>query len=597
MSIPKDWIELLLSKIDLVELISTHIPLKKKSSDNYFACCPFHQEKSASFSVSLPKQFYYCFGCGEHGNAIDFLMQYCRLSFLESLEQLAHLAGMSIPQSPETSHSLQTSSLYALNAEAAAFYYKNMRHSERAIQYLKERGIDGHTAQQFQLGYAPSGWAHLFDHFGSQPEKKEHLLQLGLIIKNEGGRIYDRFRDRIIFPIHDYRGRIVGFGGRIIDQGEPKYLNSPDSSLFQKGHELYGLYQALSRQRKLERIIVVEGYMDVIALYKRGIQYAVATLGTATTPHHLKQLLRFTSEIVFCFDGDEAGKKAAWRALQTIFPSMQDHLQIRFLFLADGEDPDSLIQKKGVNAFQNVLENSLSLSDFFFQTILKESDLSTLEGRARFVSLGLTHLKTLPAGLILQNLMTDELAKRGRMARAALKMPAPKPQTEQTAQPEPQISLPPSLRLAIALLLQNPKLIRHVTSSLPQLQIQGLSFFKHLIELIQASPHITTGAIKEHFRGQKEEPLTTKLAHWEHLVPEKGLKEAFLSAVHHLYILEYESVINNLLTKAASEGLSEEEKQILAHYIAKKKSRGQDTLANDTLKLDDKIGRFQKEVL
>src|SRR3990167_4049159 len=346
-TIPREFIDLLLAKIDLVDLINAQIPLRKKSGNNYFACCPFHNEKSASFSVSQPKQFYYCFGCGAHGNAIDFMMQHDHLNFPEAIEALAKYAGMDVPHTHESikkNHSVST--LHELMQTITTYYYDHMRQSTRAISYLKKRGISGAIAQQFMIGYAPDSWSHVLDQFGKTDADKKHLLDAGLIIKREEAhQYYDRFRDRIMFPIHDHRGRIIGFGGRIIDEGEPKYLNSPETILFQKGHELYGLYHAIKANRTLNHILIVEGYMDVVALFQHNITYAVATLGTATTEHHLQRLFRYTSEIIFCFDGDAAGKHAAWRAVQVLLPIMQDHLQIRFLFLPDGEDPDSFIRK------------------------------------------------------------------------------------------------------------------------------------------------------------------------------------------------------------------------------------------------------------
>ena len=398
--IPREFIDLLLERIDIVDFINLQIPLRKKSGSNYFARCPFHQEKSASFSVSQPKQFYYCFGCGARGNAIDFLMNHDHMTFPEAIEALARHAGMEIPRS--ASHVKKDDSIPALQdfmTAATEFYYEQMSKSPRAIDYLKNRGISGKIAKQFQLGYVPNGWSNALDHFGKTDADKKKMLDTGLIIKKDGGGYYDRFRDRVMFPIHDYRGRVIGFGGRILDQGEPKYLNSPETPLFQKGHELYGLYQTLKANRQLERVMIVEGYMDVIALFQHEVTYAVATLGTATSAHHLQRLFRYTNEIVFCFDGDEAGRTAAWRALQVIFPVMHDKLQVRFLFLPDSEDPDSLIRKEGKDCFENRIAAGMSLSDFFFQTVSKQADMNSMEGRARFAALALNHIKELPASI------------------------------------------------------------------------------------------------------------------------------------------------------------------------------------------------------
>lgn len=300
--IPREFIQLLLSRVDIVDLIDGRVPLRKKSANNYFACCPFHTEKSASFSVSQPKQFYYCFGCGAHGNAIDFLMNYDRLTFPEAVESLAKVVGIEVPREHAVApkSAVVNTDNYALLHTIAKHYQNQLREADNAIDYLKQRGISGVMAKEFGIGYAPPGWENVLQTFGTTPALKQHLFETGMLIKKEEGGYYDRFRERIMFPIFNRRGQVIGFGGRVLDKGEPKYLNSPETPLFQKGHELYGLYQALQAQRNLPRILIVEGYMDVIALFQHGITYAVATLGTATTVHHLQRLLRYTSDIIFC---------------------------------------------------------------------------------------------------------------------------------------------------------------------------------------------------------------------------------------------------------------------------------------------------------
>ena len=580
MNIPREFIDLVLAKIDIVDLINTQIPLRKKSGSNYFARCPFHNEKSASFSVSQPKQFYHCFGCGAHGNAIDFMMQHERLSFPEAVEALARQTGMEVQHSPaavKKNDSLPA--LYDLLSEAADYYYEHMRSSQHAITYLKKRGISGKIAKQFKIGYAPTGWSHALDHFGKSDVDKKKLLDAGLVIKKDDGGYYDRFRDRIMFPIQDYRGRMIGFGGRIIDQGEPKYLNSPETPVFQKGHELYGLYQALQVNRKLDKVLVVEGYMDVVALFQHEITYAVAALGTATTSHHLHRLVRYTSEIVFCFDGDEAGRTAAWRALQVLFPLMQDGLQIRFLFLPDGEDPDSLVRKEGKPAFEKRLASSLSLSAFFFQTLSKQSDLSTIEGRARFTAQALNYIKQVPSE-ILPEILLEELAKRARIDVTELKQqvkkaePAtPKVITFPESQPDlVKPKLKPAMQTALGLLVQNPGLAKLITEPLPENQLLGHTFLIRLLELIQQNPNMNTASIVEYWRDQKEERFIANLACWEHAIPESGLANEFLGTLRQLNLLGIDEEINRLLSKASQEGLSEEEKQELSSWIVKKKS-------------------------
>ncbi len=576
MNIPREFIDLLLAKIDIVDFINQQLPLRKKSGSNYFARCPFHNEKSASFSVSQPKQFYYCFGCGAHGNAIDFVMQQDRLNFPEAVETLARHAGMEVPKTAlavKKEESLHD--LFDLMTQVAACYYEHMRKSTRAINYLKNRGISGGIAKQFTLGYAPSAWSTILDQFGRTEATQKKLLDTGLIIKKTEAGYYDRFRDRIMFPIYDYRGRIIGFGGRIIDQGEPKYLNSPETVLFQKGHELYGLYQALKANRKLERVLIVEGYMDVIALFQQGITYAVATLGTATSAHHIERLVRYTNDIIFCFDGDQAGRTAAWRALQVTLPLMQDDLQIRFLFLPDGEDPDSLVRKEGQQNFEHRLINAMPLSDFFLQTLSQQCDMNTLEGRARFAASALGFIKQLPTG-IFQGMLVQALAQHARMSVNELKqqlgMPITDNQAPVTTNVEPsKTKMPTPMKLALGLLVQQPQLALLIEEPLPPLNLPGEVILKQLIELIKNSPDLTTGSLLEHWRGNADEGLIAKLALWEHNVPQMGTQNEFLGAIHQLRALTYEQEIERLLAKGARAGLTDDEKLELTLWIGKKK--------------------------
>lgn len=569
MSIPREFIELLLAKIDIVELIRGQLPLQKKSGSNYFARCPFHNEKSASFSVSHPKQFYYCFGCGAHGNAIDFIMQHDRLSFPEAIEMLARQAGMEVPHdgtAPKKDSSLPA--LYDLMTQACSYYYDQMRKTPRAIEYLKKRGISGEIARDFSLGYAPNGWHTLIDALGKSDTDKKKLLDVGLTIRKDEGGYYDRFRDRIMFPIHDYRGRIIGFGGRILDQGEPKYLNSPETPLFQKGHEVYGLHQALKANRKLNRVIIVEGYMDVIALFQHGITYAVATLGTATTSHHLTRLSRYTTEIIFCFDGDQAGRTAAWRAAEVMLPMMNDNLQVRFLFLPDGDDPDSLVRKEGKNTFEQRIATAMSLSDFFFQTMSRQCDLGTMEGRAQFAAAALEYINRIPAG-IYQKIMLDELSKRARVEINAANQEV---KSAEAVSSPVKINLPQPMFVVLGLLVQYPALALELAEPLPDLQLPGSGLLGRLLEMIKLKPHINTGGIIEYWRGQKEETIIAKLTQWDHSIPDAGIKNEFIGAFRQIKTLVMDQEINRLLAKAAQDGLSEDEKRDLTHWISKKKT-------------------------
>lgn len=396
--IPSDFIDALLTRIDIVHLINSRVPLRKAGRE-YQACCPFHDEKTPSFTVSPQKQFYHCFGCGAHGSAIGFLMEYERQDFREAVEELAQQAGMQLPTDGEAVHTgPDPRPLYDLLDQVATLYRRQLRQhpqAPRAVDYLKERGLTGEIAAGFGLGFAPPGWDFLLGTLGADAQVRERLLRSGLLIEQDG-RCYDRFRDRIMFPIRDRRGRVIGFGGRVLGEGQPKYLNSPETPVFHKGRELYGFYEARQANRTLERLLVVEGYLDVIALAQFGITYAVATLGTATSAEHLRQLLRGAPELVFCFDGDRAGRDAAWKALETALPLATGRQQIGFLFLPEGEDPDTLIRRAGRDGFEQHLRTAAPLSDALFDRLAEQVDMSSLDGRARLATLAKPLLDKVP---------------------------------------------------------------------------------------------------------------------------------------------------------------------------------------------------------
>ncbi len=564
--IPREFIQLLLSRTELVDLIDSRVPLRKKSSNNYFACCPFHTEKSASFSVSQNKQFYYCFGCGAHGNALDFLMQYDRLEFPEAVETLARQLGLEIPREARSIERPAVSqNLYELLENAAKFYQSQLKQSPHAIDYLKQRGLSGEIAKEFGIGFAPPGWDHLLQYFGKTPQLKQQLLDAGMLIKKEEGGYYDRFRERVMFPIRDRRGRVIGFGGRILDKGEPKYLNSPETPIFQKGHELYGLFHAQQANRELPRVLIVEGYMDVIALFQHGITYAVATLGTATTATHLQRLFRHTTEIVFCFDGDLAGRTAAWRALLVTLPLVQDEIPIRFMFLPDGEDPDSLIRKEGQSGFEQRIQNATMLSDFFFQTLAAQSDLTSPDGRVRFSKLAMEHLDQLPPTHFKQ-MMLEKLEGRVRFQ---VKPSKTKPTTFVHSN-LPNIRPTSPLRLAITLLVQHPSLAHAIDYPLPPLELNGYDLLQEIIHHIKQQPELKTGALLEHWREKAEINSLAKLAQIEHMIPEAGIQNEFLGAMKKLSQLSHQQVIKKLLAKANHTGLSQREKQELEELIKAK---------------------------
>ena len=384
--IPDSFKQDLLNRVDIVDVVSRYVQLKKGGA-NYLGLCPFHGEKSPSFTVSPAKQFYHCFGCGAHGNVIGFQMEYGGMGYIDAVKELAASAGMQVPEKPRTSEEMarqqRDTDLYGVLEKAMAFYRGELKNSPAAIDYLKARGLTGEIAARFRMGYAPAEWQSLKQAFAQYDDKS--LVECGLVIENEGKR-YDRFRDRVMFPIHNARGLVIGFGGRVLGQGEPKYLNSPETPLFEKGRELYGLLQARDAIRTAGRVLVVEGYMDVVALAQYGVGYAVATLGTATTPVHVGKLLKLADEIVFSFDGDAAGRKAAWRALEVSLPLAADHKPMRFLFLPEGEDPDSYIRRHGKEAFETRVREAPTLSGFLLSELRARSELATPEGRSRFLA-------------------------------------------------------------------------------------------------------------------------------------------------------------------------------------------------------------------
>jgi DNA primase len=465
--IPDSFKQDLLNRVDVVDVVQRYVQLRKAGA-NYVGLCPFHNEKTPSFSVSPTKQFYHCFGCGAHGNAIGFLMAYASMGYVEAVTELASQVGLQVPESrartpEEAARKEREPDLYALMEKAMTFYRGELKKSPRAIDYLKGRGLTGEIAARYRIGYAPDDWQALQAVFPNYEDKA--LAEVGLIVQNEEGKRYDRFRDRIMFPILNARGAVIGFGGRILDKGEPKYLNSPETSLFEKGRELYGVPQARDAIRTASRVLVVEGYMDVVALAQFGVGYAVATLGTATTPVHVSKLLRLADELVFCFDGDAAGRKAAWRALEVSLPLAPDHKPVRFLFLPESEDPDTYIRKHGAAAFEARVREAETLSQFLLSQLRSEVDLDTAEGRARLISLSKSHIQKITApALRLQ--LTNEIAQLARVAEAdigaLLELPR-RPVFARAAPRPPRYHAPTSLEWSLlTALLSDLTLIEHI---------------------------------------------------------------------------------------------------------------------------------------
>lgn len=521
--IPQTFLDQLLSRVDLVELIDGRVPLRK-TGRNYTACCPFHSEKTPSFNVSPIKQFYHCFGCGAHGNAIGFLMAYERMEFPEAVETLARALGLELPHDLTGAGARSDhSQLYALLTQAEGFFRRQLKdhpQRQRAIDYLRGRGLDGEIVRDFGIGYAPPGWDNLLQALTPGVTTPQALVNAGLVIEREEGGHYDRFRDRIMFPIRDRRGRVIAFGGRTLGDATPKYLNSPETPVFHKGRELYGFYEARASERQCKRLLVVEGYMDVVALAQFGIRYAVATLGTATTPDHLERLLRACPEIVFCFDGDRAGRAAAWPALENALPLLRDGRQAGFLFLPEAEDPDTLVRKEGREAFEQRLEQAMPLSDYLFQQLTARADLHSLDGRARFVDQARPLLNKVPEGLF-RELLWQRLGDIAKIAPNRLvKFDASKPAATRG---ERNARLTRTLpRRIIALLLQRPTLAEHMDDlqNFKGLKVPGLELLVELVELLRAKPAMTFGAICERYRGTETESILSQLAEWEPLLDE-----------------------------------------------------------------------------
>ena len=541
--ITAEFKERLLSRIDIVDLIGQRVALKK-SGKEFSACCPFHNEKTPSFTVSADKQFYHCFGCGAHGNAIDFLIEFDRLNFPEAVEELAQQVGMELPTSDQSfDKGPDLAPLYRILEQAANLYRRQLRDhpdAARAVDYLKQRGLSGEIVKRFGIGFAPPGWDFLLRALGTSRTDQDHLLGAGLLADRDGKR-YDRFRDRILFPINDRRGRVIGFGGRVLGDGEPKYLNSPETPVFHKGRELYGLYEVQQVLRQPPRLLVVEGYMDVIALAQFDIPYAVATLGTATTPEHVKRLQRSAPELVFCFDGDRAGRGAAWKALQTALPLATGQQPIRFLFLPDGEDPDTLVRKEGRDAFERRLSDATLLSDFLFEHLAGDLDLTSAEGRAKLDVDARGLIQTMPAGTF-RSLLEERLARMVGIGRPPGGVPSRWPARRGYAAPggatragSTAQRLTP-LRLAVALVLDQPALAHQASLQPPEWQAldnPGVVLLRELIETALAYPGITPASLCERWRGTEQESAIRRLsdsgliAH----IPAEGREAEFIGAL------------------------------------------------------------------
>lgn len=567
--IPRTFIDDLLARLDIVDIVDSRVKLKKKGK-NYSACCPFHNEKTPSFSVSQEKQFYHCFGCGAHGNAIDFMMEFERLDFVEAIDELAGALGLDVPREQRSGASSNNApkvssetkrSLYELLESAAQFYRQQLKKPTAtvAVEYLKSRGVSGEIAQKFGIGYVPDEWDSIRQQFAHSKQNETMLVEGGLLIENDRGNRYDRFRGRVMFPIRDRRGRVIGFGGRVLGDGTPKYLNSPETPIFHKGKELYGLYEVLQIHREPKQILVVEGYMDVVALAQFGVDYAVASLGTSTTGDHLQLLFRQTNTVVCCYDGDRAGREAAWRALENALSYLKSGNILKFLFLPDGEDPDSFIRQYGQEAFEQKVHHAEPLSTYLFNHLLQQVDVGNNEGKAALEALALPLIFKIP-----DESLQSQLLKLLEQKTGVYKKPVVNKEDNRKLQPHRELKRTP-MREVIALLLQNPSYAQRVPdlTSVKTLQIPGLILLIEVVENCRNYPHITTGQLLEYWRGDKNEPLVSRLANWEIHINDENQEELFLDSLDKILAQCIEKQIENLQAKERSVGLSSDEKREL----------------------------------
>jgi DNA primase len=583
--IPDSFLDELVSRSDIVDIISARVPLKKAGRE-FKACCPFHNEKSPSFSVSADKQFYHCFGCGAHGTVIGFLMQYEKMDFLDAVADLAQRAGLELPREAQAPRDPGSGELYDLMLRAARFYEQTLKDNPKALRYLERRGIDAKTSAAFVLGYAPDAWDAQLTRFGANDEDRRRLLAVGLILERSGEQtsgFYDRFRDRLMFPIRDSRGRVIGFGGRVIEQGEPKYMNSPETPLFHKGRELYGLYEARQARRDFKRLLIVEGYMDVVRLHQAGITYAVATLGTATTQEHLNKIFRMTSEVVFCFDGDSAGRKAAWRALENALPLARDGRELKFMFLPEGHDPDSLVAAEGADAFEKRLKEALPLSEYLVRQLTADVDLNHIDGRAKLKALAGPLFARMPEG-IYREMLADRLASAVGMPAHTLKeffaAGEPKRAPQRGAEPKPRprgrISSGRGnlLTQAITLVLHHPAAADAIGNleSLDEVDMPGVAVLKELLAQARGAAHRSTAMLLERWRDRAEYDRLTALATLDPLValPEAAAKELKMAVEKLLETYGPGRRMNELLKKAGELGLNYDEKAELTGLLKSK---------------------------
>ncbi|VEB21993.1 DNA primase [Avibacterium volantium] len=579
--IPRSFIDDVLARTDIVELINSRVKLKKAGRE-YQACCPFHHEKTPSFTVSPKKQFYHCFGCHAHGNAISFLMEYEKLEFIEAVEELANHLGLEIPyeksphfdgkNKPQANYRTKKD-LYQLMQEIAVFYHQQLPHNIPAQSYVQKRGLSAEVIERFQIGFSPNQFNAVLNQFGRNQEDRQKLFDVGMLSRNEKQDVYDRFRNRLMFPIRDRRGRTIAFGGRVLGDEKPKYLNSPESMTYHKGSELYGLFEALQVNDSPEMLLVVEGYMDVVALAQFGVDYAVASLGTATTAEQIQLAFRSTEQLICCYDADRAGRDAAWRALENALPFLEDGRQIKFIFLPDGEDPDTFIRQYGKDGFEDYIRQAQPLSDFLFATLSSQVDFSSKEGKGKLAALAVPLINRIPGELLRLSLRQLLAQKLGIFNETQIEHLIPTQKENHSSSPKPNAVKRTPMRVLIALLLQNPELIQIVPENLSVLLVlneAGLDLFEKITALCRERVGITTAQILEHYRDTEYFRPLEILAVWDHLVDEDKIEETFRETLRYFYLQLMDKNIEMLIAKERTEGLNEQERQALAQLLLKK---------------------------
>jgi DNA primase len=586
--IPQHFIDDLIARADIVEVLGSRIQLKKAGRE-YKAVCPFHDEKTPSFTVSPVKGFFHCFGCGAHGTALGFLMQHDHLDFPDAVESLARMMGIQVPREESQRPARRYDELFECMGRAERYFQEELKTHDPAVAYLKERGIDGATAKRFGIGYAPPGWSQLLDRFGTSRESVERLLAAGLIIRKDNGSHYDRFRDRLMFPIHDSRGRCIGFGGRVLGQDTPKYLNSPETVLFHKGRELYGLFEARQALRTIPRLVVVEGYMDVVGLARHGIDFTAATLGTATTSEHLNRLFRLTDEVLFCFDGDRAGREAAWRALEVALPEIRDGRQLRFVFLPEGQDPDTYVAAHGAQAFEKALEEAIPLSEFLLKELSARVDMASVDGRARLAELARPLIARVPNG-IYRELLTSQFAEAvglsaekfnaitsrdGRRAKGSTRV-AGLGAARRRGGTSRGNAKPSVVRRAITLVLHHPDSAAGKDAAvLLGIDRPGAELLRELIETASSEPHMSMAGLLERFRNHEQARHLSKLAAVEMPPPEDFDPAAELSdCLSQLAAAGARERVQVLIEKERVDSLSDEERSELRRLGQRQASAG-----------------------